>query len=522
MEMYINACDADEIRVAVVHAGVLEHYFVERASKSRTRKGDIFVGKVANVDQGLQAAFVDIGEGPHGFLTKSDVKYPDGGFSELLRGKLNDAKLTGDVDLAKILRRGQKIVVQVIRETIGHKGPSLTTYAGIPGRFLVMVPETPEKAGISRKIESEEERRRLKELRAAVQLPPENGYIFRTASLGCTLEDIANDIIHLDAMWSDIARQIKLKSAPTPRNVYREDDLLVRIFRDVYNEKITKVFIDSQPAYDKIVAFLKTTMPNKVRSLQLAETREPIFEKYQVEQLIENIVAREVALSNGGAVVIEQTEAMVAIDVNSGSYHDTNGQEQAALQTNLLAAEEIARQLRLRNTGGIINIDFIDMKDHANRRTIENTLAEALKVDKARINMLQINEFGVLQLTRQRDRQNVISVHFAACPACKGRGFIKSKQTNALEVLRGLRTALARCESGRGGDGCVCEVTAHPELAENLQNEFRRKLVEFEAEHQVIVTVHGSGAMAVGEVRYKVHKNRHSGSSNKGNEACTQ
>jgi len=505
-KMFINAREAEEIRVAVLEGGVLEEYFVERSSDTKARKGSIYVGKVSNVDSGLQAAFVDLGEGPQGFLSISDVKYPDGGFSNLLRGSQAKKKmLKGEVDIRKVLRKGQKVVVQVLRESMNSKGPSLTTYISVPGRFLVLIPQAPEKTGISRRIEDPKERKRLKTIIRGYDAFEKHGFIVRTASSGCTKQEITSDLASLTNIWKGLEKEIRRRSAPTPRAVYRDSDLLLRTFRDVYSIKINKVFVDSRQAFDKIVGFMKGQMPHKVKALQLTETRKPLFEKYNIEEQIQSIFDREVPLANGGSVVIEQTEAMIAIDVNSGTYHNKRGQEYIALETNLIACEVIARQIRFRDLGGLICIDFIDMQDKKNRRKIEDKLKKSVKRDKARIDILPISEFGILEMTRQRERQNIINVNYSKCPVCRGLGQIKSKQTLALEIFRNIKNRISgRNRRKKESETCkTVSVTAHPRMAEYLLNEMRGKLTGFKNTHSIRINVLSSYDLHQNEIRYK-------------------
>lgn len=506
VEMFINAREQEEIRVAILENGVLEDYFVERSSRTKARKGNIYVGKVANVDRGLQAAFVDLGEGPHGFLSLSDVKYPDGGFSDLLRGtQKSEKKLKGEIHIGKILRKGQKVVVQVAREALNSKGPSLTTYVSIPGRFLVFIPCAPEKTGISRKIENVKERKRLKHIVKELKMSDKHGLIVRTASTGCSRQEVENDLSYVKNMWEKIAKDIRKRNAPTPRNVFRDNDLLLRTFRDVYSQKINKVFVDSRQAFDKIVHFMKGQMPHKVKALQLTETRKPLFEKYKIEDKIQSIFGREVSLENGGSVVIEQTEALIAIDVNSGNYYDKRGQEHMALKTNLTACEVIARQIRFRDLGGLICIDFIDMNYPKNRKKVEECLKKALKRDKARIDVLPISEFGIMEITRQRRRQNIINVNFSKCPVCRGLGQIKSSQTMAIEIFRHLKSSIVNKNRRRNKSNStdVVSVTVHPRVSEYLLNEMRGTLTNYEDEYGIKIHVFSSNDLNQNEIRYK-------------------
>jgi len=505
-EMFINARQKEEIRVAVLKNGVLDQYFVEREGGAKARKGNVYVGKVVSVDRGLQAAFVDLGEGPHGFLSLSDIRFPDGGFGDLLRGPDYKKKpFRGEADIGKVLRKGQKVVVQVIRESLAQKGPSLTTYISIPGRFLVMVPRAPDRSGISRKIEDSRQRRRLKKIIQDLGVDEKHGIIVRTASRECTKKEVEQDYRYVAGVWEEMEKNIKKRSLPAPRCVYREDDLLLRVFRDVYSKKIKNIFIDSRHAFDKIMYFLKRRIPHGVKALQLVETRKPLFEKYRIEEQIQGIFTREISLPNGGSVVIEQTEALTAIDVNSGTYYDKKGQEHLAVQTNLAAAEEIARHLRLRDVGGIVCIDFIDMEDPENRKKVEERMRTAVKDDPARIDILPISEFGIMEVTRQKRRENVMNVNYVKCPLCRGMGQVKSMETLGLEMFRKLMGVVTEKKKKRANDAeeITCEVVAHPQVVEYVVNEMREKLVEFEKNHKVKVVLRTSQNADINRIQYK-------------------
>jgi len=434
-EMLINVVEGEECRIAVVEGGGLEELYLERASVER-HVGNIYKGRINNVEPTIQAAFVEIGMAKNGFLHVSDVlpsafprrrKGPDssspaeavGGLRRpgaaapahtgpvLTRtegepkGEGRGRQRRGGHRLAiqEIFRPGDEAIVQITKEGIGTKGPSLTTALSIPGRYLVLMPGLG-RLGVSRKIEDEATRRQLRDLLAGLHPPEGMGFIVRTAGLGRTKRDLQRDLQYLVRLWKVV--QTRAQSTKAPAEVFRESDLVMRTLRDAFTPDITTIWIDSEAVLKRVREFMKIAMPRHVDVARLYADKVPLFHKYRVEEAIERIYSRTVSLPKGGSLVIDQTEALVAIDVNSGRFRHGRDAEESAHQLNLMAAKEVARQIRLRDLGGLLVIDFVDMLKAENRRHVERVFREAFKGDKARSQMLHISKFGIIEMTRQR------------------------------------------------------------------------------------------------------------------------
>ncbi|HJO47783.1 MAG TPA: Rne/Rng family ribonuclease, partial [Candidatus Scalindua sp.] len=404
--MLINVVEPEESRIAILEDGVLEELYIERFSREQIA-GNIYKGRIVNVEPSIEAAFVNIGISRNGFLHVSDVKnYRRNG--EEQSDSDSTAKTKENKSRIKtLISPDQEVLVQVIKEGIGDKGPSLTANVSIPGRFLVLMPDS-NLVGVSRKIIDEVERARLKEIIEELKPPPNLGLIVRTAGVNQTKRELSRDFNYLRKLWKVIEK--KEKKAEIPSVIYQESDLVIRTIRDIFSIDIDEIIIDSEAVFKKIRYFLRLIMPSCVRKLKLYKENEPLFHKYNIEKEIEKINKREVRLPRGGSIVIEQTEALVAIDVNSGKYREESDPEKTAFKTNLKAAKEIARQVRLRDIGGVIIVDFIDMKEEGHMRAVEKVMEEALKRDRARKKMLKISKFGIIQMTRQRIRPSLKSV----------------------------------------------------------------------------------------------------------------
>jgi len=487
-EMLINVVEGEECRIAVVRGGALEELYMERASVER-HVSNIYKGRINNVEPSIQAAFVDIGMPKNGFLHVSDVitrAYP-----RRLRGgnakARNKAKETrkgkegkggdrrGRRTIQEIFRPGDDVVVQITKEGIGTKGPSLTTALSIPGRYLVLMPHLG-RLGVSRKIEDEASRRQLRELLAGLNPPKDMGFIVRTAGLGRSKRDIQRDLSYLVRLWKVV--KTRARSEKAPAEIFRESDLVLRTLRDIYTPEIKTIWVDSEPALRRVCDFMKIVMPRYERRARLYDDKVPLFHKYRVEEAIEGACSRTVPLPKGGSLVIDQTEALAAIDVNSGRFRHGRDAEESAHQLNLMAAKEIVRQIRLRDLGGLLIIDFVDMEKAANRRHVEKVLRDAFRTDRARSQMSHISKFGIVEMTRQRVQPSLERTTFMDCPYCKGSGIIKNAESMALEVMRYLKLLAGRDQVAQ------IEVRLHPSVAEYISNTRRAMLVRMESDHQ--------------------------------------
>lgn len=456
--MLVNVVEEQEVRIAVLENGKLEQLYLERTGQEHI-VGNIHKGIVVNLVVNIEAAFVEFGYRKHGFLHVSDV--------------MPSAVGKGDrtSDIRKLLQGGQEILVQVTKEGIGDKGPSLTTYLSLPGRFLVLMPGL-SRRGVSRKIADEAERNRLRGILSKVDIPKNMGVIARTAGRSRSETDITRDLDYLLRLWHTISQRAERSRAPAM--VYQESDPVTRVIRDVFSEDIRKIVVDGPEVYEKVRDFLRVVMPRHVRKVKLHEAGDPLFHHFGVEEEIEKMHSRTVKLSSGGSIVMEQTEALVAIDVNSGKYKGRGDAEETAFRINMEAAPEIARQIRLRDLGGVLAIDFIDMESAGHRSRVEKTLWEALKGDRARLRMLKMSPFCIVEMTRQRQRQSLRQSTYIECPHCRGTGHIKGIETLALQILRQMKAELH-------GEGIErVEVRVAPEAANYLSNTMRARLREME------------------------------------------
>lgn len=471
-EMVINVAEREECRVAVIENGSLEELYVERASLD-SHVGNIYKGKVVNIESGIQAAFIDFGGGRNGFLHISDLhpRYFPGkealGADSIGRRRA----LKGRLPMQKCLHKGSEVIVQVTKEGMNTKGPTLSTYLALPGKYLVMMPWMT-KQGVSHKIEDELERKRLREILEESNLPRDVGFIIRTAAQGASKRDVQRDLRYLVRLWYSIEKRMQREKSPA--ELYRESDLVIRTLRDVFTSKISKIICDSEAVVRKIRDFLSQAYPRHKRGVIYYKGKVPLFHKYKVEDEIAKVQSRTVALKSGGTIVIEQTEALVSIDVNSGKYRGHESAEQTAYKINLAAATEIARQLRLRDLGGLIICDFIDMRSDKHRRSVEMIFRQAAKADRARSKILRISRFGVVEMTRQRIRPSLQSAMCLACPHCGGSGYIKSHESMAIEIIRLLNLSTSKDKVKR------IELFVSPEVADYLQNDKRTAMARLE------------------------------------------
>ncbi|HDS84303.1 MAG TPA: Rne/Rng family ribonuclease [Phycisphaerales bacterium] len=478
-EMLINVTD-EECRVAVVEDGSLEELYTERTALV-SHVGNIYKGRVINVESAIQAAFIDFGAVKNGFLHISDLhpRYFAGKSDEVENIGRRKA-LSQRPPIQRCLKKGQDIVVQVIKEGINTKGPTLTTYLSLPGKYMVLMPWM-SGVGISQKIEDEAERKKLRETMESLNLPRQAGLIVRTAAQMANKRELQNDIAYLNRLWSVVNKKIEKDKAPC--ELYQESDLAIRTVRDIFDNTISKIYCDGESVTRRIRDFLSIVQPRLKRRVIYYDGKAPLFNRYNIEKEIEKIQSSHVQLKSGGSLVIEQTEALVAIDVNSGRYRKQNNAERTAVQINLEAAREIVRQLKLRDLGGLIICDFIDMRDNKNKREVEKVFREALRTDRARSRALKMSAFGLIELTRQRMRPSLQSSTYLMCPHCKGSGMIKSFESQAIEILRQLRLATSHKEIKR------IEITAPKEVALFLQNDKRQVLARLEAEQEKQVVV---------------------------------
>ena len=498
-QMLINYVPGEECRVAIMEDGKLEELHVERFA-SASRVGNIYVGKVMNVEPAIQAAFVDFGVGENGFLHVTDLHpryFPGEDDSATERVGLKTPRRERP-PIQTALRKGDEIIVQVLKEGVGTKGPTLTSYLSIPGRFLVMMPNM-DKVGVSRKVEDEEERRAMREILDQLDLPEGFGFILRTAGMSRTKAELKRDLAYLMRLWKDMEKRRDRASGgggPKARLLYSESDLLVRALRDILTNDTHEIIIDNEMALKRGAKFLKIVAPRTNTKLLHYNQKAPMFHAFSVEKQISLIHAREVPLPSGGRLVIDQTEALVAIDVNSGRSRDSRDSETNAYQTNVEAVDEICRQLRLRDMGGIVINDLIDMRSISHRKDIENRFKERMKRDRAKSTVLQISEFGILQMTRQRMRASHESVHFTDCPTCRGRGMLQKPDSVAGDALRELSAILDLQRVAK------VEMVVAPRVAGDLLSTKRQLLSRIERTYGKHVDVRVSESVPVDRIAF--------------------
>lgn len=485
-EMLINVSEGEECRVAVIEKGSLEELYIERSSLA-SHVGSIYKGKVINIEAGIQAAFIDFGAEKNGFLHISDLhpRYFGNKHNEETIGRRK--ALAQRPPIQKCLKKGQDIVVQVTKEGLNTKGPTLTTYISLPGKYLVLMPWMT-KVGISQKIEDDEERKKLRESIDGISLPANVGLIVRTAAQLANKRELQNDINYLKRLWKVTSKRID--SVKTPGPIYQESDLAIRTVRDIFDSSISKILCDNEQVTKKIKDFLTIVQPRLKRRANYYDGKSPLFHKFNIEKEIQKIQASRVELKSGGSLVIEQTEALVAIDVNSGRYRKQSNAEQTAFKINLEAAKEIVRQLKLRDMGGLIICDFIDMRDNRNKREIEKEFRNALKTDRARSRALRMSAFGLIELTRQRMRPSLQSSTYLKCPHCSGLGVVKTFESQSIEILRLIRVAASKKVIQR------IEMTVSSDVASYLLNQRRSVLSQIESEHEKKIRIYAdhSGA----------------------------
>jgi ribonuclease G len=482
----IISVEPRETRVGIMEDGKLQEFLIER-EQEKTLVGNIYKGVVRNVLPAIQAAFVDIGLGRNGFLHVSDITNEVSACREIAGEDVEGLGVTGKdakrESIEKILQKEQEVLVQIIKEPIGTKGVRLSTNISLAGRYLVMMPGA-RQIGISRRIFDYGERRRLRQILRQIKTPADQGFIVRTVGQDASKADFEKDVRYLSDLWAGIQRQIP--AAPCPSLIHEELNLILRVLRDVLTEDVSRIVVDSKDEYKNIQRFVKALMPNMAAKIVYHSGRDHVFDSSGIEKEIEKAQRRKVWLKCGGYLVIEQTEAMVVIDVNSGRCLDKKNLDDTILETNLQAAEEAARQIRLRNIGGIIIIDFIDMHLRKHQRMVEKAMQKAVKRDKAKTNIFPISQLGILQMTRERVKESLSEAVYEACPYCNGSGKVKSAESMSIEVQRLVKLAL------RGGHRLrrlLIKVQAHPSVCKRLETEDREAVKELEHRYKGAVKV---------------------------------
>lgn len=459
--MLFNATHQEELRVAIVDGQKLVDLDIETAGREQ-RKGNIYKGVITRIEPGLEACFVNYGEDRHGFLP----------FKEVARSYFKDGIDVRGARIQDALREGQELIIQVEKEERGNKGAALTTFISLAGRYLVLMPNNPRGGGVSRRIEGED-RQELREAMDQLNVPQGMSIIARTAGIGRSVDELQWDLSYLLQLWSAIDGAAKSNQAPIL--IYLESSLVIRAIRDYFSPDIGEILIDTDDIADQATAFMSVVMPDNVQRVKRYRDDVPLFSRFQIEHQIETAYSRHVDLPSGGSIVIDHTEALVAIDVNSARATRGADIEETALRTNLEAAEEAARQLRLRDLGGLIVIDFIDMEDSRNQRAVEQRLRDALHVDRARVQMGKISRFGLIELSRQRLRPALSEGSHVTCPRCNGTGVIRDAESSALHVLRLLQ------EEAMKENTAAVHAQVPVEVATFLLNEKRTDITKMEA-----------------------------------------
>ena len=469
--MLINATQPEELRVALVDGQKLFDLDIEVPSRGQ-KKSNIYKGKITRIEPSLEAAFVDYGAGRHGFLP----------LKEISRSYFKEGATAGGgrVSIKDALNEGQEVIVQVEKEERGNKGAALTTFASLAGRYLVLMPNNPRAGGVSRRIEGED-RNLVRDAMAQLEIPDDMGLIVRTAGIGRIAEELQWDLDYLLHLWDSIFKASEERAAPFL--IYQESNVIIRALRDHLRSDISEILIDDAEIFQRATEFMTQVMPHNLKKLKRYDDPVPLFSRYQIESQIETAFQREVSLPSGGAIVIDHTEALLSIDINSARATKGSDIEETALNTNLEAADEIARQLRLRDLGGLVVIDFIDMQPTKHQREVENRLRDALRIDRARVQVGRISRFGLMEMSRQRLRPSLGESSQIVCPRCMGQGTVRGVESLALSILRILEEEAMKEKTGR--------VIAHVpvDVGTYLLNEKREILVTLEQRHKLGVTL---------------------------------
>lgn len=530
----IDAAHREETRIAVLEDGTLQDFNREAFAIKRI-KSNIYLAKVTRVEQSLQACFVDYGSDRHGFLPFSDIhpnyyqideeekarlletankqqekqeeendsqsslskndRSDDNGGDSIVTGsysledeteddKIKTFNIYKKYNIQDVIKPGQLILIQVAKEERGNKGASMTTYISIAGRYCVLMANSPNKGGVSKKVDNFRDRKLLRSIINDLEVPNDRSVIIRTAGVGKKPEEIKLDYEYLSNLWSNITEMAE--SSNNPCFIHAEDDIIRKCIRDVYNDATKELIVEGQEAYDSIQSFIKLTSSKPKNNIKLYQNRVPIFNRYGVEQQISKLYDKEVSLPSGGSIVIDHTEALVAIDVNSKKSNKESGVEQMALKTNLEAAKEISRQLKLRDLAGLIVIDFIDMYDQKNRRSIERALRDELQDDRARIQIGRISIFGLLELSRQRLGASFFETITQPCSQCLGTGYVRSVEILAVSILRAIRHS---CNDQQAG---VIYIYTTPNVISYMMNFKKNEISKIEQNYGINILIHPS------------------------------
>ena len=474
-KMFISVLPGEEVEVAVSEDGVLQEYYVEMAHQAKT-KGNIYKGKIHNIDTALQAAFIQYGAERNGFLQIDEV-HPEYYVSEPTGER--KAKYP---PIQKVLKKNQEILVQVVKEPTGNKGAFVTSYLSLPGRYFVLTPGS-EQRGVSRKVEDEEERKRLKEVAGSVKLDEGIGVIVRTASIGQSKTALERDVSYLKRLWKEVRQ--RGTTVPTPTLIYQEPDLAARAVRDYLTEDVAEIWVDDKETADRVAEMAALVFPRRSGIVKHhADMDNSLWDRFNLRKQIEQLHGREVTLPSGGRLVIDHTEALTAVDVNSGKIGGETNFKEMALKTNQEAAVAVANQLRLRDIGGQVVIDFIEMKDRKHVAEVEKTMRQGMKYDRARTDVGRISRFGLMEIVRQRMGSSAMSVSTEPCPHCLGSGARRNMEWQSLEALREIYRLLRK-----SGTGDTVSYKAPAELAFYLLNQKRARLNALEEQYQKTVVI---------------------------------
>jgi ribonuclease E len=465
----INATQPEELRVATVDGQKLDNLDIETTTRKQN-KSNIYKAIITRIEPSLEAAFVDFGANRHGFLPLKDVS----------RSYFTPSESSKDVNerlhIKDLLHEGQELIVQVDKAERGNKGAALTSFISLAGRYLVLMPNNPRAGGVSRRIEGDD-RNEAREVLSTLEIPTGMGLILRTAGVNKTAEELKWDLEYLLQLWKAIENSAQ--PHPAPFLIYQESNVIIRAIRDYLREDINEILIDNPDIYEEAYAFMQQVMPQYLNKVKLYEDKVPLFTRYQIESQIESAFQREVKLPSGGAIVLDHTEALLSIDINSARSTKGVDIEETALNTNLEAVDEVARQLRLRDLGGLVVIDFIDMLSHKNQREVETRMKEALKMDRARVQIGRISRFGLLEMSRQRLRPSLGESSHNICPRCNGQGTIRSVESLSLSILRVMEEEAMKEKT----DKLITEVPV--EVATYLLNEKRQAILDIEERQQI-------------------------------------
>ncbi len=491
-KLLINADEPEECRIALLENGKVESFNVETVVQAQT-KGNIYKGIISAIEPNLQAAFVDMGTGKNGFLAFGDI-HPEYYCKDV--GRTSHWK---SLNIQDVIMKGQEVLVEVVKEATGNKGASITTYLSMPGRYMVLMPGS-DSHGISRQINNEERRTKLREIIESAKLPEEIGYIIRTASEDVTKTALMQDIRYQLNLWNDIKE--KGQTLKAPALVYKEQDVVSRFLRDHFTPDIEEILVDNEEVFAKVNDFMQL-LPARQRKtkVKLHKGSKPIFNQYQVEEQIEQMYLPTVSLPSGGSIVINPTEALVAIDVNSGRTSKEKNFEKTIFLANMEAADELARQLRLRDLGGLIVVDFIDMRDKKNIREVEKRVNNAMKKDKAKVDTSRISKFGLMQISRQRLGPPIQKGNYVLCEHCQGHGMVKSVETTALALMRRIQTAAVK----RHITGIHCDLPLN--VAQYLLNQKRSEIAELEQRYKVEIRITANPRLTPAQGELKFTKN---------------